>query len=221
MPIKWIFFDVGGVLLDETPLFEWKIRTIMDIARSLEHRFARKDVLRVWPEASKRSGNLAENAIDLLLHDRDVAKIAKDQLRSRKEDMERASAEQKIRQDALETISFLSQQYSLGLLANQPQKTRKKLADAGLLHFFTEKIVSAETAYQKPDEIFFRDTLARAGARPEESVLVDDNIERGLMPAKHIGMKTVWMKTADRADIPDGAIDYVITSLSELMSIDF
>ena len=221
MSINWIFFDVGGVLLDEAPLQEWKEENIVDLALTRGHLLTREDVRRAWTEASGRTGSLAENAIDILVPHQKDAKAIKHELRMRHQGMEKAAAEQAIRPDAHATVEALSKRFSLGLLANQPFATKIRLRDAGLLTFFSSTTVSADTEYQKPDPLFFQEILKRTDARGERSVIVDDNIERGLAPAKQLGMTTVWMKTAERTDIPEGIVDFTITRLSELLELKF
>ena len=48
--------------------------------------------------------------------------------------------------------------------------------------------------------------------------MIDDNIERGLMPAKKLGMKTIWFDWGIRKDYPDW-IDYKIQKLEDLLQI--
>ncbi len=217
MTMKWIFFDIGGVLLDETPLQEWKLKTILRIVRERDDRVAIEDIVRVWPEASRRSGNLAANVIRLLLPDTSMNKKAIKEMEDCKDEMEHASDLQEVRPEARAVLENLSQKFHLGIMANQPQKVKKKFIKAGILPLFFDKTVSGEVKYQKPDIAFFRDILARVGAKAEESILVDDNVERGLMPAKSIGMQTVWYRISERKNPPKGVIDRVITNLLQLV----
>ena len=46
----------------------------------------------------------------------------------------------------------------------------------------------------KPDLRIFRIALERADCKPEEAVMVGDRIDNDIIPAKKIGMKTVWIK---------------------------
>lgn len=205
MQIRWIFFDVGGVLLDDRPLREWKISALLSLGSRYHRELSRESVEQALLQASRRSGSMTRNALLSLVGGThfNEAVLA---LKALDYDMRRASERQEIRPEALEVVSRLSDSFSLGLLANQPQTVRKKLAEAGLLKHLSSKIVSADSHYQKPDPIFFRDMIARVGTRAEQALLIDDDLDRGVLPAKRVGMKAVWYR-------PDWETRHVISSI--------
>ncbi len=74
------------------------------------------------------------------------------------------------------------------LIANQHESIRKKLDEAGVLQYFTHTTVSNEYKLEKPDSRIFSSVLEEVGVDSKNTVMIDDNIERGLIPAKEIGM---------------------------------
>lgn len=66
----------------------------------------------------------------------------------------------------------------VGLLSNAADNARSVFAKKyGILDHFQSVTISAEEGVMKPDPRIFHIALARAGARPEEAVFVDDFAE--------------------------------------------
>ncbi len=112
----------------------------------------------------------------------------------------------------------LSRSYKLGIIANQHHSIINKLEKAGLLNYFTLADVSEDYHFEKPDPRLFTAVFSATGAIPTRSIMIDDNIERGLAPAKKFGMTTVWYKLREYSK-PLSSVDYTITNLIELENI--
>ncbi len=218
MPLEWIFFDIGDVLIDESGYTRWKKEFVLRCVQAHQDTLTYEDVERIWTSASTQTGSLMQNAARLLLPNPEDATRAIEAIKSGQAEMNEARKQQKVYPEALETLRLLSKTYRLGILANQPVETKQMLADAGLLELFTSTHLSGDYPFQKPDPRYFLQTLKDAGAEVTNSLLVDDNIERGLAPAKQLGMRTIWYKHRERA-IPDQTVDGVIESLRELPKI--
>ncbi len=214
-PIAWIFFDIGNVLIDESGYTVWKKANVLEVVRGFQLNVAPNDVERVWLPASAQPGSLMQNAARLLLPVSDEAEAAVEQIKARAPQMKEARKQQTVYPEAFAVLEALSKTYKLGLIANQPVETKRMLDEAGILKFFTHANVSGDYPFQKPDPRYFLETLKDAGADAATSVFVDDNIERGLLPAFKIGMRTVWFKHVER-EVPNEGIAATITNLSEL-----
>ena len=214
--ISWIFFDAGGVLLDETKHEERRIELISKLVKEYKPDIAETDILKVRPKASGMLGGLTTNMIKLLLPDKNQQELAIAKVKALGKSADQCGYAF-VRPEAKNVVEKLSKNYNLGLLANQPQAIKEKLEKAGLLQYFKFKNVSEDFNLRKPDPEFFKAIFKGTGADPNKSVIIDDNIERGLIPAKKLGMTTVWFKLEDRKVIND--IDFTATSLNELLKI--
>ena len=89
--------------------------------------------------------------------------------------------------------------------------------------YFDVIAASAELGYAKPDKEIFEKALELAGCTAEESVMVGDRLDNDMIPAKAIGMETVWIKNGlaqyQGAALGNGVVDYQIRSLTELLRI--
>lgn len=78
--------------------------------------------------------------------------------------------------------------FHAGLLSNAADNARTVFANKyGILYHFHSVTISAEEGIMKPDPRIFHIALARAGARPEEAVFVDDFAEN-VAGARAVGM---------------------------------
>ncbi|MFH1637361.1 MAG: TIGR02253 family HAD-type hydrolase [Candidatus Woesearchaeota archaeon] len=60
--------------------------------------------------------------------------------------------------------------------------------------FFDVVVAYDDTKQYKPSELPFKAALEKLGVKPEETLMVGDNIDRDIMGAKKLGMKTCFAK---------------------------
>ncbi|MFA6382369.1 MAG: HAD family hydrolase [Candidatus Buchananbacteria bacterium] len=215
--INWLFFDAGGVLLDESKHEEQRINLILKVVQEYKSEITENDIFVVRPKASATLGGLTTNIIKLLLPDKIQQESAIRNIKIIGKTADQCGYAF-VRPDAEEIVEKLAEKYNLGLLANQPVSTKEKLEKAGVLKYFKLKDVSENFKLRKPDPEFFKAIFKATGADPEKSAIIDDNIERGLIPAKKIGMLAVWFKLENK-DVPAGVVDYTIESLGGLLEL--
>lgn len=88
----------------------------------------------------------------------------------------------------------LQKKYKLGIIANQLPGVEKRLVQYGISPFFDVVVSSAEVDCAKPDPEIFRIALDRAGCAPEEAMMIGDRPDNDILPAKALGMHTVWVR---------------------------
>ncbi|MCC7356779.1 MAG: HAD family hydrolase [Candidatus Doudnabacteria bacterium] len=216
MNINWIFFDVGGVLSDESRYFNFRVNIDLDIIKKYKPEVTRQDILNIWPKISAIQSELDESVFRWFIPEAADEAIA--EMRERKQSGPSYTEQQQIRPEAAAVAYELSKKYKLGLIANQHNAIKEKLTTAGVLKYFQHTSISDDYKLEKPNPEIFRITLNEVGADASNSVMIDDNIERSLIPAKQIGMTTVWYQLEDR-DVQANIVDYKIRSLNDLLSI--
>ena len=207
--------------MDNSAYERWRRSAILEIVKQYRPDVAEQDITAVFPKASGLIDNLDKNIIACLLPEKEKADSAELEMKERwkREKKGVDYYQQAIRPEALPTAKILAENYKLGLLANQSTKAREKLAEAGILPYFTHTGVSADYRLIKPDPRLWQEIFKETGADHARSAVVDDNIERCLVLAKKFGMFTVWYKLRERDDIPSGVVDYTVTSLNNLLEI--
>ena len=201
--IKWIFFDVGSTLVDETEAYDHRV-TEMIAGTSIT--FKEFDDVRIALARQGLDGNSAAikhfGLTKTPWHSEDEVPYS----------------------DAHTTLTALIDKgYKLGIIANQKLGTEERLKSWSLRQYFDVIVTSAEIGYAKPDKEIFEKAFELARCTAEESVMVGDRLDNDIIPAKAIGMKTVWVKNGlaqyQGVEFGEGVSDYQIGSLSELLHI--
>ena len=200
--IKWIFFDIGSTLVDESAVYENRIKEITQGNNIDKNEFVAK-VIECAQTSPKPIVSAAEDYgvnVPAWRHDLEV-----------------------LYPDSKEVLQRLSQKYKIGIIANQDFGTEQRLTDFNVHQYINLVIASAEEGVAKPDLRIFQIALARADCKPEEAVMAGDRIDNDIIPANKIGMTTVWIKHgfggyAELKEIEEHP-DYTINNLNDLLNL--
>ena len=201
--IKWLFFDVGSTLVDETECYNHRIR---DAIAGTDITFEEINEKRLYFSKQNLKGD-----IEALRY----FGLAKTPWHHEDE---------KPYKDAENVLKILCEKgYRIGVIANQSAGTEKRLESCGLMKYIQLVVASAEEGVAKPDKRIFDIALKRAGCRPSEAVMIGDRVDNDIISAKEMGMMTIWVKQgfgkqwmiSDESEKADFAVD----NLSELLDI--
>lgn len=200
--IKWIFFDIGSTLVDESAVYENRIKEITQGNNIDRNEFVAKVIERAQT-SPKPIVSAAEDygvKVPAWRHDLEV-----------------------LYPDTKEVLQRLSQKYKIGIIANQDFGTEQRLTDFNVHQHIDLVIASAEEGVAKPDLRIFQIALARADCKPEEAVMVGDRIDNDIIPANKIGMTTVWIKQGFGSYAEPKTVeeqpDYIVNSLAEITEV--
>lgn len=198
--IEWIFFDIGSTLMDETKCYEKRFEeTVCGTDISMEEF---KDKVIEFFCRNLKGDYEAVNYYGLSLP--------------------KWHSELEFLYPEAEYVlkKLKSKGYKLGIIANQPPGTQERLKHYSIADYFEIIISSAEEGVSKPDLKIFQAALERMGCRAENCVMVGDRLDNDIVPAKQIGMKTVWIKQGfARYSSPQSETeqaDFTVNSLSEI-----
>ena len=108
----------------------------------------------------------------------------------------------------------------LGIVANQPQAARERLARAGIGDLFEYQGLSGLTGFSKPDPRAFQEAAEALGMTPADCVMVGDRIDNDIVPAKTLGMATILLRGGrhrrQRPRTPEEEPDAMVTDVLEL-----
>lgn len=83
--------------------------------------------------------------------------------------------------------------------------------------FFTAFFTSKELNVEKPNKRFFQEILKRLNMKPHEVIMVGNDYNKDIKPAKTIGMSTILYSKSNDKEYKQFA-DYIISSMKELNS---
>ena len=171
--IEWVFFDVGSTIVDEHIAYEHRMKKIADLANTT-YRSVYETAMEFYKQNKK--GDL------------ETAKLLG-------VDLTKWHTEDEILYgDASKCLERLSSRYKIGIIANQSLGTSERLENLGVRKYLDLIIASAEEGVSKPDRRIFEIALERSSCKPENAVMIGDRIDNDIVPAKQLGMKTIWVK---------------------------
>ena len=210
--VRWLFFDVGETLLDESDsMFDWCGQVADELTRR-GHAVMASDVYAARQQAHiEYHTDLLKRILEILgvPDETSVYKVAKYQ-----------HALEKPAPGANDAIAQLSKCFQLGVIANQSAGTAQRLCNHGWTGVFEVCISSTEENLRKPDPAIFRLALERAACPPQQAVMIGDRIDNDIRPAKSIGMGTIRLRQGlaivQEPRTPDDQPDFTIDSLAAL-----
>lgn len=171
--IEWLFFDVGSTLMDESEAYEHRMREIAALAQ-VSYEEVYHTAMELYRQ--NRKGDL------------ETARLLGVKL------PKWHTEDEVLYEDARKTLERLSGKYKIGIIANQPHGTAKRLGAHGILQYINLVIASAEEGVLKPDRAIFEIALKRSGCRADNAAMIGDRIDNDIIPAKALGMYTIWIK---------------------------
>jgi HAD superfamily hydrolase (TIGR01549 family) len=124
--------------------------------------------------------------------------------------------------DTIPELEKLRQKYKLALVSNTDCFTMKPFFEGGYKKFFDYLAFSYETGLLKPDPRLFHLVLENLGVKPQEAVMVGDNLHDDVQAALAIGMQAVLIKRDPKefkfvpSWVEHGAYEKTINNLKEL-----
>lgn len=117
-------------------------------------------------------------------------------------------------------LSSLARVYLLAVVSNFSGNLATVCHEFGLDEFFEVILDSKIVGIGKPDLRLFQLALEGLNQRPEDCCFVGDSFERDIVPAKSLGMRTLWLRGAEARPCPDPSkVDFTLASLAELVTI--
>ena len=197
--MKWIFFDLGATLVDESDVYKSRCEFAVKQLNIDPVEFMNRvyETARISPTPIRT----AAKAYGVALPEWDCSL-------------------EKLYEGAHSVISGLYGKYKLGIIANQSLGTQERIDNWGIGKYFDVVMASAEAGCAKPDTKIFTAALDKAGCEAAEAVMVGDRLDNDIIPAKKLGMKTVWVRQGyavyQSIDDESKRPDHIVDSIDEL-----
>ena len=190
--IKWIFFDVGNVILNDDPAMAYFYHEIFQAIQQHDKRVTLAEILAVRERSIlvERNGRHYEYVMRQYLQNGKWEKVNK---RIRKKLAQNWAKLSPLMPAIVPVIEQLAAKFQLGIIANQPREVVPILERYDLLKYFPVHGISQLVGKSKPDPDFFYWALAEAGCQPGQAIMIGDRVDNDIKPARAIGMKTLWL----------------------------
>lgn len=182
MKVKFIYFDIGGVMADTDNYFKeatkkfgislkeftefWQdnFRDEMTCGKTTPQEFWKKSIIK-FNLNNAEDYNFIESWMSDYIPRKKIHELAKK----------------------------LSKKYEIGLISNLYPGMMPKLIELGMVADinYTAKILSNEVGLMKPEKAIYELATVKAGVKPEEILLIDDR-QDFIEGAKATGWQTFW-----------------------------
>jgi HAD superfamily hydrolase (TIGR01549 family) len=199
---RWICFDVGEVLVDETRIWS----TWADVLG-----IPRFTLMAAMGAAIVRGGD----------HSAAFAMLGVRDWQTFDDEVQRAYggiSAQDLYPDALPCLGALrGLGYRVAVIANQPERRHAELLALGVDP--DVMAMSDALGVHKPDPRFFSAALKLMGAAPADVAYVGDRVDNDVVPAAAAGMRAVWLRRGPWAFVQSapGSAELSVGSLEELV----
>jgi putative hydrolase of the HAD superfamily len=216
-----VFFDAGGVLLDETENERLRAEIIVEILEKKKSGYTKE---KYWNDVERAVHLYVSNVYNYILWRKiREEKEYKAALREMEKEWKERKPKIKLMRNIDKVIPLIAENYRIGILGQYNYELKLELQQKNLLQYFTYQDTQEEFRITKPDPRYFESVLSKAGVEAVNSIMVGDRIDKDIIPAKMIGMKTVRIRTGIHKDqkprqyeeIPD----YEIDDIMELLEI--
>ncbi len=188
--IRWVFFDVGNVIMNDDPVMAFLYAELQHALDAVGKRMPfpallaerEADIATGGPGHWYRLGEryLGTDGLHALMH-HCASQIRSDYM-----------AYHNVLPGMASALERLAGEFSLGILANQLRESVDALSACGLRRHFRVLALSELVEHKKPEPGIFEWALREAGCTPNEAVMVGDRIDNDIVPARRAGMWTVW-----------------------------
>lgn len=203
---KWLFFDVGFTLVDETECYAQFIHNCISSLQQQGTDISFEEYSNEMIQASKERKKPIRTVWEKY---------------SALEQPFWNSDYEVIYSDAAFVLKELKKTYNLGIIANQGAGLAQRLAKHGIDSFFDIVVSSHDVGITKPDPDIFTHALKLADTAAAACVYVGDRCDNDIIPAKKLGFYTVRVMQGLGRYQPEDSVyksDITVSALSELLN---
>ena len=183
--LKWIFFDLGWTLVDETEAH----RARFDVTRGHLAQFGlQHSVDELMQMCERAATDFAPSPFRGMLTRLNLSDV---QIATVMGSVRYTMENEELYPGVPELLATLSDLFKLGVIANQSKGTQERLMCWRIRDHFSLVFASAELGLSKPDPQIFAGALSEAKCEPEEAIMIGDRLDNDIGPAKSQGWKTV------------------------------
>jgi putative hydrolase of the HAD superfamily len=208
MKINLLIFDLFGTLIFQNPKLKKEDFFVFykSLGMKLEKREDFENLSKIFAKAMKSSSNWQE------LSQRVIKEALGEEKGERIEKLAKFLKENLIYQPFDDVKEVINLPYEKAILTDASRFLFSGLGFEKYFQIFTPK----ETKFLKPDPKAFLAVLNFFKVKPEETLMIGDELERDLIPAKNLGMEAILI---DRENKIKNTPIKKISSLKELKEI--
>jgi len=217
--IKNIFLDAGGVILNETNFENNMANIISEIIQKYNHGYSPDNY---WKDAEEAVYRFVPKVYEYILYKniKDIDEFKKAKFQKSNEEKRNLNNDFELMDGIKDFLISFSKCYSIGILGQYGKDFKNFLNKNNLLPYFAYSEIQDDYAVTKPDPRYFEEILGKCGCDPTESVMIGDRIDKDIIPAKAVGMKTIRLRVGlhknQEPRTPEEIPDFTVERLNEI-----
>lgn len=194
MPITTILLDGGGVIVDESELEDVRAKIISDVLSSLIRGYSTYNYRLDMDEAVK---SFCPNVYKYIIWKYTEGNLPLfDELYQKHLSLwEKDHPPLKISAGFDVEAKAIGSRYKMVIAGQYGREILDLLRENSLLEYFSSSFTQDDFNITKPDPRYIEQIAKRVGADCNQCVMVGDRIDKDIIPAKMLGMKTILIRT--------------------------
>ncbi len=207
--IEAILFDAGGTLLRvRSSVGDVYAEVALEYGVDVEPASLNRAFANAWATSLQRSRARGHRSSDAILRHEWRTIVAETfgdtvpeevfpQLFAALYDRFRCASAWEVVPGARASLEFLRRTgVQMAILSNWDQRLPQTLRELELLDFFDELFISYDIGVEKPHPRMFEAAIQRYACVPEKILVVGDSLERDILAARRLGLRTLWIQAA-------------------------
>ncbi len=224
MKITTVLLDAGGVILDESEHEQVRAELAVEILSSVVPEYSISEYHSDIEEAVKCFCPGVYQYVfwktltrDMTLFDRLYATFLSE-WKNRKPPL-------RLNPHLENELSAICAEFDVGIAGQYGRELLDLLEERALLECFTHRLTQDDFSTTKPDIRFYDQILKASGVEPQQCLMVGDRIDKDVIPAKLLGMKTILIRVGLHKnqqpripfEVPDAELESLV-GLAETIS---
>lgn len=198
MQLTAVTFDIGGVIYSDDVFKRAVFTALTKLSSGVDQTaFDQVYTQHLKSQSGSLRSKLCQHFLGSLDKRDELMKIATDNWIFKPSDLY---------QDSKESIVKLKGNgLKIGIVANQPASVVESLKSDQIHDFIDFLGVSAIVGVEKPDQKIFEMAISKLAVPANQIIHVGNRIDTDVIPAKKLGMKTVWVRRGEANPDPTPA----------------
>ena len=199
MDLTAVFLDAGGVILDETEHEQIRAKIAVELLGSVLPGYALKDY---WADVAEAVRTFCPEVYQFVFwkHLKQNEPLFRDLYREQTELWQQRRSPLILLDGLEQEVRGLSENFKIGIAGQYGAEILALLEERGLLDCFAYRVTQDDFRITKPDPRYFEQILATGKVDPGAAVMVGDRIDKDVIPARQVGMKTVLVRRGIHRD---------------------
>lgn len=194
MTITTVLLDAGGVIVDESEQEVIRAQIIVEVLSAIVPGYSisryQSDIegaVRVFCPSAYQYVFRKHLKNDRSLFDK-VYALHLDKWRQRKPPLKLSFGLER-------EVKAISRHFKIGIAGQYGREILNLLEDRSILDCFVYRLTQDDFPITKPDPRYYEQIVEACGVQPQECIMVGDRIDKDVVPAKQLGMKTILIRT--------------------------